>query len=507
MIKLYFVFISLLIFSACTERCVYNSQCANDELCREGSCLKTCLSYKSCAEGEACVDGACQKASEGYCEDQRSRPSDSALLACEPKDAMIKEDRSVKDADLSDADLKDMKIIPDMGDAELQDQNPSDSLMDAQTSDMTLDQQTTDDGIEDQKLSDMMINTTMEMSISDQNIMDQNPMDAMVRPRSNTEWLYTEGNKIYKPGRSPWMARGVNIHDTRSCNACSWTPPNVNEVLRRIDEAVNIWGAKLLRLNLESYIAGNGRMQWQGILNDSNYLADIERIVHYVGSQYTGVYIMLVPWEEPSMTENGWPSDETRRMLIKLVDSFYDAPQVIFAVSHEPKQNVDGSLDAQCWNAMNQAVTSIRDQERQLGPYRHLIAVQGCRSQARDLSYYINHPITAANGENVIYESHIYNSAVDFNRLLTEPSMQLPVMVGSFGPNSNPNDLMTIEDAQALIQLLEQNQIPWTAWSFHMRCRSLTLLVDQTEGGCGLNMPLIPTTWGQTIQGILQQHR
>jgi hypothetical protein len=506
MIKLYFVLISLLIFSACTERCVYNSQCTNDELCREGSCLKTCLSYKSCAEGEACVDGACQKASQGYCEDQKSRPSDSGLLACEPEDSMIKEDQSLEDQGI-DFKLKDMKIPIDMDDYALTDQALDATMRDLLLTDAEgLDQGDLEIAVVDQMLWEMSV-SSMEMNVlMDQTMPDQS-IDMMVRPRSNTEWLYTEGNRIFKPGRTPWMARGVNIHDTRSCNACSWTAPNVNEVLRRIDEAVNIWGAKLLRLNLESYIAGNGRVQWQGISQDPSYLADIERIVHYVGSQYTGVYLMLVPWEEPSMTENGWPSDDTRRILSRLVDSFYDAPQVIFAVSHEPKQNIDGSLDAQCWNEMNQAVTSIRDQERQLGPYRHLVAVQGCRSQARDVSYYIDHPIVAGNGENILYEAHIYQSAVDFNRTLGNAMMALPMIIGSFGPNSNPSDLMTIEDAQALIQLLEQNQVPWTAWSFHMRCRSTTLLVDQTEGGCGLNMPLIPTAWGQIIQGVLQQHR
>ena len=66
---------------------------------------------------------------------------------------------------------------------------------------------------------------------------------------------------------------------------------------------------------------------------------------------------------------------------------------------------------------------------------------------------------------------------------------------------------MTLEDGQALLQWMENSQVPWTAWTVHMRCRSTALLIDQSQGGCGLNMPLIPSAWGQVIQSSLQRFR
>jgi hypothetical protein len=494
LISLLFSFLSFFVLIACEERCVYNSQCANQEICREGLCLKECKTYLSCGTNEACVNGACEVPPAGYCKGQSAT---DGYLACEPE---IKDMSMLKDMVISkDSDVKDMKLKDHGLDHQLMDHGLDHGL--DHSLDRGLDQDLTkqDRGLDQQ----------LEMMTQDQAIMDQTTIrnDQMIRPQSTTPWLYTEGNRIYQPGRVSWMGRGVNLHDTRSCNACSWTPANVNEVLRRIDEAVNMWGAKLLRLNLENYTAGNGRIQWQNLLNDEAYLSDIQRIVHYVGSQYPNVYVMLVPWEEPSLTAEGWPSATTRQILMKLVEVFYDTPQVIFAVSHEPRQNLDGQRDSACWEAMNQAVSSIRDQERQLGPYRHLIAVQGTRDQGRDLSYYRTHPITAGGGENIIYEAHIYNQPVDFDRLLDQVVSELPVMVGAFGPNDSPNDQMTLEDAQALLQWMENRQVPWTAWTFHMRCRSTALLIDQSQGSCGLNMPLIPSAWGQVIQSSLQRFR
>jgi hypothetical protein len=499
--RLIFLLFCFFLFTACQERCVYNSQCANQEICREGICLKECKTYLSCASNEACVEGACEVPPVGYCAAQSAT---DGYLVCEPE---IKDMSELKDMMAKDANVKDMKIKDDGVDRQV-----SDDGLDRQLSDDGLDRQLSDDGLDghlDQDLNKSDQGLDQQILMLDQQLSDQAivRIDQMIRPQSNTPWLYTEGNRIYQPGRVSWMGRGVNLHDTRSCNACSWTPANVNEVLRRIDEAVNVWGAKLLRLNLENYAAGNGRVQWQNLLNDPAYLSDIQRIVHYVGSQYPGVYIMLVPWEEPSLTSEGWPSTTTRQILMKLVDIFYDTPQVIFAVSHEPRQNLDGAQDSACWEAMNQAVSSIRDQERQLGPYRHLIAVQGTRAQGRDLNYYRTHPITAGGGENIIYEAHIYNQPVDFDRLLDQVVSELPVVVGAFGPNDSPSDQMTLEDSQALLQWMENRQVPWTAWTFHMRCRSTALLIDQSQGGCGLNMPLIPSAWGQVIQSTLQRFR
>ena len=60
--------------------------------------------------------------------------------------------------------------------------------------------------------------------------------------------------------------------------------------------------------------------------------------------------------------------------------------------------------------------------------------MQGTHGWARVLKYYKANPITADGGVNVIYETHIYNHAGDFNKLLTDPASVLPVIIGEMGP-------------------------------------------------------------------------
>jgi hypothetical protein len=61
---------------------------------------------------------------------------------------------------------------------------------------------------------------------------------------------------------------------------------------------------------------------------------------------------------------------------------------------------------------------------------------------------------------------------------------------------------MTESDATALQKAAEQMEIPHLAWTFHMRC-SPNLLVDNSGGGCGVGMPLQPSSWGTLFKNRL----
>ena len=79
------------------------------------------------------------------------------------------------------------------------------------------------------------------------------------------------------------------------------------------------------------------------------------------------------------------------------------------------------------------------------------------------------------------------------------------MIVGAFGPNDLPQTFMTQADAIALIAEAEAQEVSWAAWTFHMRCQPASnLIVDASQNGCGINMPLQPTEWGQVIQSQLQ---
>jgi endoglucanase len=317
-------------------------------------------------------------------------------------------------------------------------------------------------------------------------------------------WLYTEGNRIRLSTGEVWRGRGANLHDTRSCNACAYQPPDVNEVKRRVDALVDGWKANFIRFNLESYAQAEGRVSWQGVLEDPQYLAHVKEIIDYIGTK-PGVYVLLSLWNDPTLSPEGWPTAATLPVWRKLADTFKGSPHVLFGVSNEPEENADGALDAQVWQAMNQTVAAIRAVEDAAGTPRHVITVQGTRMWAGALDYYVTHPITAGGGENIAYETHVYDPDSSFPRLFELPSRTLPVLIGEFGPRDDGfGTVMTEEDTRRLMNRAEALDLPYLAWTFHMRCPP-NLLVDFTANACGVGMSLVPTAWGRILKDRLAQ--
>jgi hypothetical protein len=94
----------------------------------------------------------------------------------------------------------------------------------------------------------------------------------------------------------------------------------------------------------------------------------------------------------------------------------------------------------------------------------------------------------------VAYEVHVYNPASDFPKLFQQPAATLPVVIGEFGPAN-----MSEAECGMLMVSAEQLEIPHLAWTFHMRCEP-NLIVDASQNGCGVGMPLTPTSWGQLVK-------
>jgi len=322
---------------------------------------------------------------------------------------------------------------------------------------------------------------------------------ATVAPPAAAGWLSTSGGRILTSEGATWMGRGVNLPDTRSCGACVLAPPSVAEVKRRIDEAVDQWGANFLRLLLESYPSPDGKTQWRGVLDDPAYLADLREIVAYATAK-RDVYVLISVWHDPTLNPMGWPTADTNRILQRLAMTFAAEPRVLFGVSNEPTANFDGAQDAQVWSAMNDAVAAVRAAEDAAGGRHHLVAVQGTRQWARVLDYYVRNPIKAGGGANVVYETHVYDGPDQFAARFVAPSRTIPVIIGEFGPVDQPGVArMTSGDCVQLMIQADALQVPYLAWSFHMRCPP-NLLEDGSNGGCGIGMPLRPTAWGTLLR-------
>ena len=323
-----------------------------------------------------------------------------------------------------------------------------------------------------------------------------------------TGWLATSGNHIVNADGSTWIGRGANLHDTRSCGggtALDGTAINdgvtgVNEVKRRIDVLTDQWKASFIRLALES------RRPQDNYVTDANYRSKVKEIVDYIGTK-PGVYVLVSIWLDPSLDANGWPTAATNTILAQLAQDFYASSHVLYGVSNEPQNNFDGAQDAQVWTRMNDAVAAIRAAESALGANRHIVTVQGTRGWARDLSYYVTHPITAGGGVNVAYETHIYNSPADFaSLLLVAPTRTIPVIVGEFGPINDQWNQATVSDMQTLMDMAKANNIPHLAWTFHQYCPP-NLIADTPGVAWNTNsttpnwigMPIYPTDFGQLL--------
>jgi hypothetical protein len=63
---------------------------------------------------------------------------------------------------------------------------------------------------------------------------------------------------------------------------------------------------------------------------------------------------------------------------------------------------------------------------------------------------------------------------------------------------------MTEADCTNLMDAAQTAEVPHLAWTFHPRCPP-NLLVDNTsvDGGCGVGMPLQPTSWGTLLKDRL----
>jgi len=299
--------------------------------------------------------------------------------------------------------------------------------------------------------------------------------------------LSVSGNKILDNGVE-FQGKGVNLHDTRGNNACAYTPPNVGEVIRRLDH-LKSKGVTIVRMIMESYAVANGRVNYKSIFEDSAYLEDIKTIVSHAGK--LGLKIMVTPFVDPSVVGS---SGEVTPGLIqfwqKMTSSFIDSGHIIFGIINEPEMNNDGSRNDIRRQGFLDAIDAIRSAEKP--GQEHIIAVQGIAAWGREMMYWVNNPI---NKTNIVYEVHAYDPQNKFNERFIIPSRTLPIIIGEFGPDGTYMDLPGCE---ALILKANELNITWLGWAFHPQSPPSMLI--NNGNNCGIDMDLNQLTpWGQLI--------
>ena len=323
-----------------------------------------------------------------------------------------------------------------------------------------------------------------------------------------SDGLLVQGNRIvHAADGTPFHGRGADLHDERSCEACSYMPPDPQGIDRWSDELIDVWHANFIRFLLSAKAAPYNQyeVQWQSLVDDPQYLADIvENVTHMTAKP--GVYVEVTVFADPTIKpesadyDSEWPSSagDTLPVYRALAEAFHDDAHVLFGLTNEPHGTADH--DAELASRYTDAIAAIRAVEDAHGSPHHIIVVQAPESYARDLTYFVAHPLA---GDQIAYEIHPYNPASDFDALIVQPHQRLPIVIGEYGPAEG----MTDADVQALWQVAQANDVPYIAWAFHQRCPP-NLLQDTASDGCGLDASTgydFPrTAWGDELFAHLQ---
>ncbi len=330
-----------------------------------------------------------------------------------------------------------------------------------------------------------------------------NPGHDMASPMS--EWLVVSANHIQHGDGTPFHGRGANLHDERSCEACSFAPRDPDGVNRWADELIDNWHATFIRFLLSAKAApfNAGEQQWMNLVDDPAYLADILANVAHMSAK-PGVYILVTLFADPTMKDNTqefdseWPSSlgDSNTRYAKLAEAFYDNPRVLFGLTNEPHGSADH--DAALATVYTDAIAHIRAVEDAHGTPHHIVVVQAPEGYARDLSYFVANPLP---GDQIAYEIHPYNPKTDFDQLIVQPSKHLPILIGEYGPAN-----MSDDDIATLWSTAQANGVPYIGWAFHQRCPP-NMLVDDASDGCGLdastNYAFGRTAWGELLHAHL----
>ncbi len=316
-------------------------------------------------------------------------------------------------------------------------------------------------------------------------------------------WLYTIAgdNKVHLSNGqsgSVWVGRGVNTDDMFLCgyNYGMWmsNPDGAQAMTAVVSNLAAQWKANFFRVSLSM----NSYMPVYGWVGTNTYKTGMTDVIHAIGA-LPNTYVLVTLRSDTTMVDTGGgscghnddavclPTNATDDTYRALVDTFKDAPYVIFGISNEP---LGGSGTQQnITDAMTHAVGVIRAEEDMLGVPHHLVSVQGLQWTSH-IDFYNSAPLAY---DNVVYEYHSYPP---------DPSgytqSNIPVIIGEYGPGGSPPDLGF---ASAFFADIDAKSIPSLAWdaAAYSPCDPELLQVTYDAS-------LSTTAWGDLVKAYLKSH-
>lgn len=308
-------------------------------------------------------------------------------------------------------------------------------------------------------------------------------------------------NKIYVDDGQPktvWMGRGVNLDDLFLCgyNAGFWMGAEGEKALLGVVSGMMAeWKPTFVRVSL-GMNTFDPSVSW---LESSAYKTTMIKAIEAVGA-HPGTYVLVTLRSDTSMvTPDGQecghgddaiclPTSATDDTYRALVDTFRDAPYVLFGVANEPGGMQSDNADIAA--RMAHAVEVIRAREDALGTPHHLVAVQG-NQWTSEIGFYDSAPLPH---EGVVYEYHSYPPRASGEAAYSQA--HIPVIIGEYGP-----DGADLSFASGFFADVEAKQIPNLAWSLspYSNCAPDLVQVSQST-------TLNTTAWGDVVKSYLLSH-
>lgn len=311
---------------------------------------------------------------------------------------------------------------------------------------------------------------------------------------ANENWLRVQGNKFIDSSGAVWVGRGVNVHDCRSCDACEGVAPAdmQRELRRRVDFAIGL-GANFFRLCLES---GENNLPYE---RDPDYRQSTIDLVSYIGSK--GCRVLVAPWDFKGLIidDQGVPTDAAIATWMAIAADLADQGHVLYGLCNEPEQNYAGADDARRIAQYVKLINAIRSVESSRRKPNHIIVVQALGGWSSNWGSLLRYNF---GDTQIAYEVHEYSHVEYWDTEVFTPAQSKAVIVGEFGPAPN-GDYMTNAETRTFMTRMRAAGITWAAWTLHMRCPP-NLLVDNSNWGCGRDMVLALTPWGQAVADNLR---
>ncbi|MBV9864449.1 MAG: cellulase family glycosylhydrolase [Abitibacteriaceae bacterium] len=295
--------------------------------------------------------------------------------------------------------------------------------------------------------------------------------------------LHVDGNRLKTSDGRVVRLQGVNIPSIEWSNAGE-------HLLQSLQVATQDWKANAIRLPLcQDRWFGMQKEQNDGGLSYRQIVADF---VNAAAARHCYV-ILDLHWSDGGvwghyLGQHSMPDQNSVVFWQEVAQRFSNNSAVLFGLYNEPKDVTweiwkNGGLVAE--REGNDAAPTVYETpglqkliERIRAVGANNVVVAGGLDWAYDLSGVDNgFALADTKGNGIVYDTHVYPWKKDWDNKFGKTAEQHPVLLGEVGCEPDPKQEDPYKWAPRILDYIQQHQLNWTAWTFHIGA-SPRLLLD-----------------------------